>query len=523
MFVLTAPSRCGIPEVSLDPVVHSGLRWAGVRQAVAGLSGTVGVLAYTRFLSPEDLGLATIALLVYNGLVLLVEAPIRDALIYHREDEARLGTAAFWLLLAFSSLAALLVLLLANLLALAYRAPELAGLLRALAFAFFFRALAVVPAALLLKEFRFAVHEGLALAADLVLLAGWILLAAQGYGAWSLILPPLAAGMLWAATTWWATGFRPVGRPEANALRRVARFARGLVGSNAVAYLRDYLDQAVVSTLGQAAVGWYTLGEKQSAFAVATLGLPVGRVALPAMAAVRARLAELGRIYLDLLRLAATFTTPLQIGALVLADLGIRLLFGPDWLPAVPVLRAYLVFRLVHSLLPIGDAAVSALGRPDLRLRVDLAQMPFYLAGLWFGLRVLGDIAGIAWCLTVVRFVAGLVYLVVTLRLAALTLSGAVRALLPSSLAGAGMGLVVYGLYAAGSVSRRLPAALSPAMADGLHLLALIAAGGVCYLVLLFVLHPPGFRQVLSLSRQIVVPERGPRRGNDRGETRCQS
>ena len=501
-----------MPEATLDPAIHSGLRWAAVRQAVAGVSVTVGVVAYTRYLTPEDLGVATIALLVYNGLVLLVEVPIRDALIYYREGQAEYGTAAFWLLMAFSGAAAVLVLLLAGLLARAYRTPELAGLVRALAFAFFFRALAVVPAALLLKAFRFAIHEGLALVADLVLLGGWIVLAALGYGAWSLVLPPVAAGALWAVTAWWAAGFRPGFRPEGDAVRGIARFARSLVGSNLIAYLRDSLDQMVVGTLGQARVGWYTLGEKQSAFALITVGMPVARIALPAMAAVRAHLEELGRTYLDLLRLAATFTTPLQVGALVLADLGIRFLFGAEWLPAVPVLRAYLVFRLAHSLLPMGDAVVSALGRPEIRFRVDLIQMPFYLAGLWFGLRVLGDIAGIAWSLAAVRLAAGLVYLAVTLRLAGLPLAQAGRALLPSSLAGAGMGLAVYGLYVGGSVSRRLPAGLSPAVAEGLHLMALVLAGGACYVALLFVLSPHAFREVLATLWQIVVPARATRR-----------
>jgi PST family polysaccharide transporter len=509
-----------MPELTLDPVVHSGLRWAGLRQAVAAISGTAGVLAYTRFLGPEELGAATIALLVFNGLILLLEVPIRDALIYHREPEAEYSTAAFWLLLAFAGTAAILVLLLAGLLAQAYRSPEVAGLVRLVALAFFIHALAAVPAALLLKRFRFAAHEGLLLVADLIILAGWVLLAARGWGAWSLILPPALAGAWWAVAAWWAAGFRPGRRPEGGAVRGIVRFARSLAGSNLIAYLRDNLDQAVVGTLGQASLGWYTLGESQSAFALATVGHPVGRIALPAMAAARANLAELGRIYLDLLRLVATLTTPVQVGAFVLADLGLRFLFGEEWLPAVPVLRAYLVFRLVHSLLPLGDAAVSALGRPQIRFRVDLAQMPFFLAGLWFGLRVAGGIAGVAWSLAVVRLAAGLVYLALTLRLAALPLARAGRALLPSSLAAAGMGLAVQWLYREGTVSGWLPAGLPPAAVDGLQLVTLVAFGGVCYLVLLFALDPAGFRQVLATSWQIAVPGRSERQSRDGEETR---
>lgn len=503
------------------PAIHRGLRWVVVRQVVGGVSGTAGVLAYTRFLGPEDLGAATIAILVYNGLFLLVETPIRDALIYYREEEAEHSTAAFWLLLILCSAAGVLVLLLAGLIARAYGAPELAGLVRAITVAFFFNSLAVVPGALLLKRFRFAAHEGLRLVGDLVVLAGWVLLAAAGWGAWSLILPPVAAAALWATTSWWAAGFRPARRVQGEALRAIVRFARSLVGSNLIVFLRDNLDQAVVGTLGQASLGWYTLGESQSGFALVSVGMPVARVALPAMAAARARLEELGRIYLDLLRLAATLTTPMQVGALVLAGPGLRFFFGEQWLGAVPVLRAYLAFRLAHSLLPLGDAAVSALGRPEIRFRVDLAQLPFFVAGIWFGLRVLGGIAGVAWALAVVRLVAGLIYLAVTLRLAALPLARAARALLPSSLAAAGMGLAVHWLFAGGSVRRWLPAALPPAAVDGLHLLALILAGAGCYFLLLFLLDPPGFRGVAAAAWRIVAPGRA--RDREGEETRWPS
>ena len=57
----------------------------------------------------------------------------------------------------------------------------------------------------------------------------------------------------------------------------------------------------------------------------------------------------------------ATLSTPMQVGVFVLAELGLAVLFGEQWLGAVPVLRAYLTFRLVQALLPLGDAAVDPL------------------------------------------------------------------------------------------------------------------------------------------------------------------
>jgi teichuronic acid exporter len=491
---------------SLDPRVERGLRWSLLRQVVTTLAGTVGVLAYTRFLQPEDLGAVTLAMLVYSGLLLLVQAPIRDAVVYFQEGEAAYSSAAFWLLLAFSLPAVALVLVLAGPLGQFYESARAAGLTRTIAVAFFFDAVGVVPAALLVKHFRFAIHEVLQTVYVLMLLAGWVVLAASGWGPWSLVLPQVAGAAFWAAATWIAVGFRPGLRPGREAYRGILRFSRSLVGSNLVVYLKANLDQAAVGTLGERPLGWYSFGESQSAFAVIGVGSPIAQVALPAMAEVQARLEQVRRIYLDMLRLAATLSTPMQIGALVLADLGILVFFGEQWLGAVPVFRAYLAFRLVQALSVIGDATVSALGRPEIRFAVDLIQLPFFLGGIWFGLRVWGGIAGVAWSLAIVRAVTAMVYLAVTVRLARLTGRDVLGTLLPSSVAGVGMGLLVYGLCTSGVVQAWLAPIRSPLAVNALLLVVLVMVGAVAYFALLYGLDRAGFRTVRRMAWQIAVP-----------------
>lgn len=496
-----------LPEgAALDARIHHGLRWSFMRQAVTGLVGTVGALAYTHLLQPEDLGAVTLAFLVYNGLFLLVEAPIRDAVVYYRNREDAYSSAAFWLLLGFSTLAVVLVLSLAGLLGHFYNSAQATALARGMVLAFFFQALAVVPAAMLLKQFRFAVHESLQTIFNLGLLAGWVALAATGWGAWSLVLPQVAGGMFWAATTWIAARFRPTLRPGWDAYRGIVRFSRSLLGSKLLVYLKNNLDQAAVGILGEGPLGWYTLGEVQSSFAVLAVGQPVAQIALPAMAAVQTQRDRVRCIYLDMLRLAATLSTPMQIGAIVLADLGFWLFFGEQWLGAVPVFCAYLTFRLVHTLQVIGDSATSALGRPDVRLVLELAQLPFFAVGLWFGLRVWGGIAGVAWSLAIVRLVAGLVYLAATMRLARMAAGEVYRYLLPSSLAGVVMGLVVYGVRRAGVVHALLAPASDTMLAGLAELLALALVGIVVYFGLLFALDRSGLGQVVVLAARILLP-----------------
>ncbi len=499
-----APERIAMDITELDGRVERGLRWSVVRQIVNGLTGTLGALAYTRLLRPEDLGAFGLALLVYHGLLLLVEAPVRDAVIYYRDGQGQHERAAFWLLVAFSIPAVALVLALAQALVRFYQFSADANLVRVIALAFFFKALGVVPAALLLKRFQFALHEGMLMIADSILFVGWVTLAALGFGAWSLVTPVLLATFCWTVAVWAAARFSPFFRPKVDALRDILRYSRSLFGSKLVTYLRGYVDNAAAGMLGERALGLYSMGEDQSAFAVVSVGVPVANIALPVLANVRERMDEFRRIYLGMLRLTATLTMPMQIGVFVLADLGVRVIFGEQWLDAVPVLRAYLAFRLVDALLPLSNAATSAIGRPDIQFKVDILQLPFFVLGTWLAMRSWGTIQALAWTLTVVRILAGLIYLGVTLRVARTTTVEVGRYLLPSSIAGMGMGWLV---YAAWSAQVWLFGIAPGFLAQALSLVGLVLFGALSYFSLLFALDRAGFREVLGFARRLLFPK----------------
>src|SRR5574341_145051 len=492
----------------LDSTVQSGLRWTLVRQIVTGLAGTAGVLGYARLLTPEDLGAVALAFLVYNGLFLLVQAPIRDAVVYYGRDGGETDSAAFWLLLGFSLAATLLVVALADLFAGFYQSAQAAGLTRGIVAAFFLQGMAVVPAALLLRTFRFAAHEILATIYLLAVMGGWIVLAARGAGPWSLITPQIVGGALWAASTWIAAGFRPLARPPREAFGKIIHFSRSLFGSRLILYLRNNIDNAAVGRLGEQALGWYSFGEDQSAFAVLTASQTAGQVALPALAAIRERKDEFRSLYLDLLRLTATFSTPMQIGALVLGDLGMVFIFGDQWMGAVPVLRAYLGFRLVDALLMVVDSATSAVGRPDLRFKVDLIQLPFFVAATLIGLRMFGTISGVAWSLAAVRAAAGIAYLVAGLRVAGVNVRPVLGHLLPSTLAAGVMGLAVHGLRLTGFAQGWVLAIPQTFISDGLTLTGLVTAGAAIYFGLLYGMDRRGFGEVARLGRRILIPDR---------------
>jgi O-antigen/teichoic acid export membrane protein len=333
--------------------------------------------------------------------------------------------------------------------------------------------------------------------AELILLVGWVTLSALGFGPWSLVVPYLVSSIFWAASTWIAARFRPWPAPEKGVFGQVSRFSRNLLGSKLLVYLSRNLDNAAVGTLGEKALGWYSFGESQAEYFGIVIGETVAQIALPAMAAVQSQVERLRGIFLDMLRLTAAASVPMQVGALVLADLGIRVFLGDKWLGAATVFRAYLALWLLRTLLNLGDSLTSATGRPQIRLAFDLVQLPLFAAGTWFGLRVWGGIAGVAWTLAIVRLAVGVFYFAAVLRLVRVDVRTVLRLLLPIALAGAGMGLSV-------GLGRRL----LPLGSEITQLGVLVGIGIGVYAGIFYALDRVGFRQVVRMVREILAPGR---------------
>lgn len=490
---------------TLNHQIETGLRWAVIRQIITGITSTVAVLAYRRILPPEVVGQFTLAFIVYTGLLLLIQIPIRNAVVYFREDEAQYSSAGFWLLLAVSIPAVIVVMFAADPLAIWYQFPQTAGLTRGMAIAFFFQALAVVPGALLLRHFKFFAHEMALMTAEVAFSIAMITLLLLDFGVESLMIAWVIRSFFWAVGAWWVTGFRPQKGIPRHFYTHIIRYGSSLLGSQFIIYLNRNIDNAAVGRLGDRELGLYGLAENQSSFVIAGVGIPLGQITLPALAAVQDNPAEFRRTYLDMLRLVGTISNPSHIGSFVLASLLILVFFGEQWLPAAAAMQAYLIYRILHVYLEITDVALSAAGRPDIRFKADLLQLPLFIVGTWFSVWVWGTVLGVAITLAAVRTFVGLIYLIASLPLTHITFTDLWRTLWPSTLAAMLMGGLVYSLPLLGIIP---PADLStPLGRTILTFVLLILSGVIFYFPLLYLLDPSGTKKTAYTVWHIILPE----------------
>ena len=110
------------------------------------------------------------------------------------------------------------------------------------------------------------------------------------------------------------------------------------------------------------------------------------RVLFPTLVQIRDDSARLRSAYLKAVGTIAFLTFPLMGGLFAVADDFVHVVFGPSWLPMIPVLRVLCWVGMMQSVGTTVGAIYLSTGRPDVALRVTLVAAPVLVAGIAGGL-----------------------------------------------------------------------------------------------------------------------------------------
>jgi PST family polysaccharide transporter len=177
------------------------------------------------------------------------------------------------------------------------------------------------------------------------------------------------------------------------------RFGASVTGSGLATALARSVDQILIGWLwGPAVLGLYERTTRLVLLPVNTINAPVYAVAMPALSRLIDRPERYRSVFRQIMQKLALLTMPVFAMAAVMADWLVRILFGPAWAEATPLVAlfsvsaAYLPVLLATSLLYMTQGRMRELLRATL---IDAALcIASILAGLSWG--VAGVAASIA-------------------------------------------------------------------------------------------------------------------------------
>jgi O-antigen/teichoic acid export membrane protein len=173
-------------------------------------------------------------------------------------------------------------------------------------------------------------------------------LAANGAGYWSFVIGTLAGAWSQALVVLRVCPHPPALRYDPGTLRQYATFSTPLLLTGLAVLAEFYVIYLVGSkALGVAGLGAFTLAGNLVQFTDQADAI-VTETLYPAVCAVKERVALLSEIFVKSNRLSLFWAVPFGIGMALFASDLVRLILGPRWLPAVPVLEILGVVTAVH-------------------------------------------------------------------------------------------------------------------------------------------------------------------------------
>lgn len=375
-------------------VVRSFL-YSGIGNTVSKVVNVVALLIVLKLITADAFGVASIVLAIFAVVQAVTELGLGVAIVQADELEDVEIDSLFWISLLMTGALYAVIYLTAPFAAEFYRMPDLTELIRVFGLVVVFFTFYFVPRNLLTRDLSFGVLAIVDNAALLFSSGVMIVLAWQGFGAWSIILGELAnrAGQLVLCNAF--RPWRPHLRFDWAAVRDRVSFGLYATGSRLLYNLYTNADYLIVGRVfGSPAVGVYTFAYRVVSDTVKTFTSNINNVAYPAFARLQHERERLRKYFFTIAR------GSLLVIGLALVVIGVYIdellvLGGYDqYLGAVPLIRIFAVVAVLRTVSPIVPQLLNAVGQARLNFFYSLSNviiMPAaFLIGAQFGLMGVG-------------------------------------------------------------------------------------------------------------------------------------
>lgn len=322
--------------------------------------GSTAIMA--RLLSPEDFGLAAMALTVTFLLATFYELGLTTATIQSATINQEKISTLFWINTIAGAVVFLASAALAPLAALIYGEPSLRDLILVFALGAIPTAMSIQFTALMSRSMRFMPLQVRQIAAIMIAstvgigLAYW-----TDVGALAIAIQYLLSQSLLLLFSFLGTPWRPSFQLAMTSIRQEIEVARNMLGSNLTTYLQAQADIMVVGVMfGSATLGLFSRAKALSGQLVQVIQWPLSTVMVSILAKVSDDPTRWRSQYVRSMMIGMLVNTAPCVALYVMSDPLIALLFGQQWLQSAEIFRWLMIAAFAAGLFsPVGWAFVT--------------------------------------------------------------------------------------------------------------------------------------------------------------------
>ena len=321
-------------------------------QAFKLLLQIVTIVILARLLPPSAFGLIAMVAALNTMLDLVKELGLSAATIRKPDITQAEISALFWINAAAGGLITAVLFVGAPLVAAFYHQPELTAMTRWLSLGFLLSGLTVQHWALLRRQMRFTAAVTIDAGGEIAGFAVAIILARAGAGYWALVAQRLTASALVLIGSWSLCAWRPSAPRRTPSVNALLRFGMSVTGVNVAAAISRSIDQVLVGWLwGASTLGLYERAAKLLLTPLNNINAPLYAVAMPGLSRIDHQAERYRRAFCGILEKLAMIVIPGALLVATTADWVVRVLLGPQWQAAVPLVSCFAIMGAYQPLI----------------------------------------------------------------------------------------------------------------------------------------------------------------------------
>lgn len=345
------------------------------------------IIILARFLTPSDFGLYGMATPLVAFFLVMRDAGLGMATLQCPTLSERQASTLFYTNVMVGICLSLAFFLCSGLVAAFYGEARLVDLINALSIMFLFSGVRVQLEALVFRDRRFRagfIMEIVASSTALLISSG---IALSGLGYWALCGRQLAYEITYTSALFLYVGWLPRSFSMDRQTFSLFKFGVHALLSNFLVFFVRNIDNVLIGwRFGPAVLGPYALGYRTVLLPIQQIVTPLARVFIPHLSQHQHDQRLFAQYYTRALQAMMFFAAPPLCGAWICTREAIDVLLGPQWEPAVPIMRWLIPAAILQAAYLSAGWLNFARGRADRQLRWGLLATPVIVGGFAIGL-----------------------------------------------------------------------------------------------------------------------------------------
>jgi len=390
------------------------LGWLGISEIFVRITRLVTAIILARVMDPVIFGVAALVLTINELIRVFNRNGIGAKIVQCTEDELDdISNTAYRLNVVFCVSLFCLQCVIAYPLARFYNTPELVPMLQVLSITYLLMPLGMVQASLIQREQRLkttALIDGGQVGLDNILTT---ILALTGLGAWAIVLPKFLTSPVWVFGYRHAHTWRP-SKPffRFNLWKEVLEFGRYYLSIELLKTARLNLDNMIIGRiLGMEALGLYYFARNAGLGFSLTLVNAISSALYPNLCEVKDTTTALKQRFTHNLKQISLIAVPLISLQAGLAFIYVPIVFGEQWVDAIPLLTMLCLSALPRPLAESASALAVAAGRIDIDFKWNLIFTLLFVITVSFASTI--SLAAVAGTVLAIYLISHPIYLAV--------------------------------------------------------------------------------------------------------------